>query len=95
MPDEVGPPNGASIRKFRSGIFDQHIGAGRKSCTYLAKSPRARLRRDPIEDHAGKITFVLAPCGASRRHQIGLRTQDGAVLHDFQAVGSERCAASS
>ncbi len=46
-----------------------------------------------IEDHTGKIAFVLAPDGVSRRYQICLRTQDGAVFHDFQAVGGKRRAA--
>ena len=93
MPDEDGPPNGASIANFRLAFSTSMSVPAAKSCADLAEGPRARLRRDTIKDHACKIAFVLAPCGVSCCHQIGLRTQDRAVFHDFQAVRGERCAA--
>ena len=50
------------------------------------------MRGDPIEDEAGGFALRCAPGRGAGRHQIGLRTQDDAVVDHFKSIGCKRSA---
>ena len=90
MPDEVGPPNGATTPKRSLGLGQHRVVAAGKARAHLAIGARARLRGDAVEDAARGLALGLAPGGAARGDEIGLRAQDDAVVEDLQRVGGER-----
>ena len=90
MPEEVGPPNGGFDAEASLRLGQQRVVAAGKAGAHLAERARARLRRDAVEHQARGLALGRAPVGRARRHQIGLRAQDHAVLDHLEAVGGER-----
>ena len=88
IPDEVGPPNGV-LTPNRLSPRRAAPRRSRKAGADLAERACARLRGDPVEHHARALALGRPHWGA-RRHQVGLRTQDDAVLDHLEAVGGER-----
>ena len=90
MPEEVGPPNGASTPK-RS--FASASSASSQPAKRVRTSRKARARVcAAMRSSTMRADFALgrAPVGRARRDQIGLRAQDHAVLDHLEPVGGER-----
>ena len=90
MPDEVGPPNGVATPKRSLRLAPAALVAAGKARAHFAECARARLRRDAVEHDARGTRARRAPVGRARRHQVGLRAQDHAVLDHLEPVGGER-----
>jgi hypothetical protein len=86
----IGCGEARAGRKRRLGFREQRILPSRQHGRDLARGARLLFRRDARENDAGGFAGTRTPIGANRRHEIGLRAQNRAVVENFERIGEKR-----
>ncbi len=86
----IGGMNARAGRK-RCLRFHEQIGVQlHNESRDFARGPRLLFRRDARENDAGGFAATRTSIGANRRHEIGLRAQNRAVVENFERIGDKR-----